>query len=81
MIEKDFVVVCPHCNLFIIIEEIKCAIFRHGIFKKNNKQINPHSTKEECDNYVNNNLIFGCGKPFQLIKIDEEYKTIICDYI
>ena len=81
MTEKDFVVICPHCNLFIIIQEINCAIFRHGIFIKDNKQINSHSTKEECDNYTKNNLIIGCGKPFKIIKTNEEYKTIICDYI
>ena len=81
MSKKDIIVQCPHCNLFIIIEEINCAIFRHGIFIKNNVQINPHSTKQECDNYVDNKLIIGCGKPFKLIKLNEEYTTIICDYI
>jgi len=81
MVNKEFIVNCPHCNLFIIIQEINCAIFRHGIFKKNNIQINPHSTKEECDEYIKNDLIIGCGKPFQLKLVDGMYITNICDYI
>ena len=25
---------CPHCNEYILIEKINCAIFRHGTLKK-----------------------------------------------
>lgn len=42
------VVTYPHCNGFIIINKINCSIFRHAIFKKNGKQINPHATKQMC---------------------------------
>ena len=31
------------------------------------KQIDPHLKKEECDRLKSKNLIYGCGKPFQLI--------------
>jgi len=78
---KNIVVECPHCNLLIEIEEINCAIFRHGVLKKNNKQINPHASKQECDNYIDNNMIIGCGKPFKLELENNAYKAIICDYI
>ena len=61
------VISCPHCKEFIIIEQINCAIFRHGYLKNNQKQIDPHATKELCDYYVRENLIYGCGKPFKLI--------------
>ena len=81
MNKNIIVVTCPHCKLFIEIEEINCAIFRHGVLKNTNKQINPHSSKEDCDRYVKNNMIIGCGKPFKLIHINNEYKTEICDYI
>jgi hypothetical protein len=67
---------------YIIIEKVNCGIFRHGIFKSNGKQIDPHASKEKCDIYINNNKIYGCGKPYKLIKENEEiYKAIICDYI
>lgn len=72
---------CPHCNEYIIIEQINCAIFRHGILKKNLKQIDPHSLKELCDYFVQNNLIYGCGKPFKIVLKNNNYETEICEYI
>jgi hypothetical protein len=74
----NLIINCPHCHEIIIIEQMNCRIFRHGIFKNTLQQINPHSTKIECDNYVNLKLIFGCGKPFM---IDNDNNVIICDYI
>jgi hypothetical protein len=37
--------------------EINCAIFRHGSYKKNLQQMNPHEKKEECDRLAQENLI------------------------
>jgi len=62
----SIIIICPHCNNSVIIEEINCAIFRHGILKSNGQQMNPHTPKIECDNLINNNLIYGCGKPFKI---------------
>lgn len=83
ILEKNIniVVTCPHCNDQILIEQLNCKIFRHGTLKTNNIQINPHSSKEECDYYINNNLIYGCGKPFKIIENNDEFKTEICEYI
>jgi len=81
MSKDPILVTCPHCQLLVEIEKINCSIFRHGIFKINNKQINPHASKEECDNYINNNLIIGCGKPFMVSQNNNEYIAIVCDYI
>jgi hypothetical protein len=68
---------CPHCGQMIEILEINCMIFRCGIMKQTFEQINPHSSKETCDYLKQNDLIFGCGKPFQF-----NGKLItICDYI
>jgi hypothetical protein len=81
-VEKvDVIVECPHCKDCILIEELNCRIFRHGILKHNGVQINPHSPKDLCDHYVKNNMIYGCGKPF-LIKGDAPNLIVeICDYI
>ena len=49
--------------------------------KKNGKQINPHADKELCDYYVRENKIYGCGKPFRIILVDNNFQTEICDYI
>lgn len=81
MSKNIIIVCCPHCNLYVEIEEINCSIFRHAILKKNNKQINPHSSKADCDRYITNNMIIGCGKPFRLILENNDYKAIECDYI
>jgi hypothetical protein len=79
--DEEPILTCPHCNEHIIIEKINCAIFRHGILKTNGKQIDPHSSKELCDYYINNQLIYGCGKPFKIIYINNNLKTEICEYI
>jgi len=76
------ILTCPHCQDSIIIEQLNCRIFRHGVLKENNTQINPHAKKEECDHFIENNLIYGCGKPFRVIdNEDGKYEAIICEYI
>lgn len=77
----DLIIECPHCLQFIIIEKINCGIFRHGIFMDTGKQMDPHADKKTCDKYIKNKKIYGCGKPYQLIKEGETYKVVICDYI
>jgi hypothetical protein len=69
------IIICPHCNISIIVEEVRCGIFRCGIYKDTFKQVDPHLSKEECDKL--GDTIYGCGKPFQ-IKNNEVMK---CDYI
>ena len=54
---NHIVLTCPHCNEFVLIEELNCCIFRHGVFIENDKQIDPHCSKELCDYYVNNKKI------------------------
>jgi hypothetical protein len=58
------IVQCPHCNDPVIIEQLNCRIFRHGIHIHNGQQINPHANQEECTRLAENRLIYGCGKPF-----------------
>ena len=83
----NLVVECPHCKEPILIEQLNCCIFRHGVLKNNEKQIEPHASKELCDYYVKNELIIGCGKPFKVIlnenskNDDDKFIAIICDYI
>jgi len=80
----DIILTCGHCNNNFIIntKEFNCKILRHGIYKSNYQQINPHLPKNECDQLFNNNLIYGCGKPLKIIVNDNnDHETIICDYI
>jgi hypothetical protein len=79
----SIIVNCPNCKdiIYINIKELNCHIFRHGIYKNNYKQINPHLNKIDCDRLFNENLIYGCGKPFKIIIENHKYKSVICDYI
>lgn len=76
-----FIVTCPHCVQSIEVLEVNCRIFRCGILKSNYTQINPHLSKVECDKLVNDDLIFGCGKPFELISDNGLWKPVPCEYI
>ena len=79
---KDIVIICPHCQMSVLIEKLNCRIFRHGTLKHNGQQMNPHANKEECDYVFTNKMINGCGKPFQIIVNEKnEYIAIICEYI
>ena len=79
--KEEPILTCPHCKDYIIIRKINCGIFRHGVLKNNGKQINPHSTKDMCDYYIRENKIYGCGKPFRILFIDNKFDIKICDYI
>ena len=85
------IVKCPHCEEFVLIEKLNCCIFRHGIIIKTGKQMNPHESKEICEELKRKNLIYGCGKPFKIVlkkdsnknenDNEKNYSTEICDYI
>jgi hypothetical protein len=86
-LSSDIIVICPHCEKPVLIEKLNCFIFRHAVLKQTGQQINPHSSKEECDQLAETNQIFGCGKPFKIsikIKLNSneiEYICEACDYI
>ena len=75
------IIKCPHCEEYIIIEQINCGIFRHGTLKTNGKQIEPHACKELCEHYVKYELIYGCGKPFRISIENSIFVCEFCDYI
>jgi len=80
-----FLIECPHCNQSIEVIETNCCIFRCGVYKETFQQINPHLEKNMCDELVKKDLIYGCGKPFQLEKIvvnnEIKYNVRVCEYI
>ena len=86
--DQDYIFECPHCHNYIIVNrrEFNCKIFRHGSMKEEDKsigeQIHPHASKDECDSLSQKNEIYGCGKPFRIIKTaQEEYTVEKCGYI
>jgi hypothetical protein len=76
----ECIIKCPHCSDYIIINKINCGIFRHGIIIKTGKQINPHTNEKICNNYIKKKKIYGCGKPYKVIKEEGIFKALICDY-
>lgn len=81
--ELYFVFSCPHCLGTIIVHnnETRCCIFRHGVFKNNFQQMNPHTSKDDCERFVTNGEIEGCGKPFRFVFSYPDNYVEKCDYI
>jgi hypothetical protein len=79
--DNDLTLVCPNCYGTVIVNKLdtNCCIFRHGIWKSNNTQVDPHATEAVCMNAVKNDLIFGCGRPFRLDL--KTMTTMVCDYL
>ena len=73
---------CPWCKMMISVDlrQLNCKIFRCGIYKDSLRQINPHMPKDECDELVQSQRIYGCSRPFKYIAEDPP-KVIKCDYI
>jgi len=74
---------CPHCSgmIHVLKNEINCGIFRHAYFKSSMAQIPPHTSKEDCKNYLKNDIIYGCGKPFRLSVNYDKIHIEVCEYI
>jgi hypothetical protein len=81
MSEKSFCISCPHCNENILIEQLNCRIFRHGVLKSTNQQINPHGSKQESDKFLAQNAIYGCGQPFKIITENDVHRSEKCEWI
>jgi len=77
----DNIVICPHCKDPIIIVELNCCIFRHGVVKSTGEQMDPHLDQAKCDQLVAKNLIYGCGKPFRIIQNNQRMEAVDCEYI
>jgi hypothetical protein len=80
---NNWIFACPWCNTFIVVAsaDFNCQIFRHGCYKASGEPINPHSTKEQCENFLNSGVVNGCCKPFQIINVADCYYATCCEYI
>jgi hypothetical protein len=82
MYMSNIIIQCPHCNMWVIIEQLNCGIFRHGQYISNWNFVEPHMPKAQCERLLQENKVFGCMKPFRIIKTkDDEWNAEICDYI
>lgn len=81
--EEYIVFECPHClNLILVYKnDFFCGVFIHAQFKHNHQQVNPHLSKSDCEHLFNNNLIYGCSKPFKIVFNNDLYDVVKCGYI
>ena len=83
--DNSYLLYCPHCDFPVQVaaDEVNCLIFRHGVIKSTGAQIPPHSSKKICDELSTKGLIWGCGKPFILVRGShgEVDKVEKCGYI
>lgn len=78
-----YIIACPHCQEYVYVHqrEMNCLIFRHGAYKLGLQPIHPHASKDECDRLVQEGLIYGCGKPFEIVTLPDQQMVVqICDY-
>jgi len=73
---------CPHCHgpTQILNNQVNCRIFRHAVYVSNNIPINPHMSKNQCEELVEKGLVRGCAKPFEFISCNNGYKVQVCEY-
>jgi hypothetical protein len=59
---------CPHCEgiIMVAVNEVNCTIFRHCVSKINLQQVNPHASREQCEELFSKKLVYGCCMPFKL---------------
>lgn len=84
--DNVFIFNCPCCLGTIVVHgsEVNCQIFRHAVLKTTGSQVSPHASKNELDTLLANDLLHGCGGPFQLFKQPggEQWSYAeTCDYI
>ena len=77
--EKYYLLYCPHCSGEIIVmhTEINCEIFRHAVYKKDGKFINPHTPQMQCEQLLSDNKVHGCTKPFSF----DGTTVKVCGYV
>ena len=92
--DQAYVFSCPHClgSVVVHVSEVNCQIFRHAVLKNSgqqqqvnaqvNAQVNPHASKEELEYLVENDLVYGCGRPFRMFQENGVWSYVdVCDYI
>jgi hypothetical protein len=80
--QEEFLVICPQCDAPVWISSIQCQIFRHAAYKINGEQLPPHTAQKTCEDLANAQLIYGCGKPFRIVKNENnENVAVVCGYI
>lgn len=59
---------CPWCagEIIILVNELACRRFVHGVVKATGQAITPHAPAAECQALIAGDLIWGCGRSVEL---------------
>lgn len=60
-------VTCPWCDGLVVVEELRCGIFRHGAFRDTGLQIDPHASQAQIEQWAAEGRLVGCGRPFRVV--------------
>ena len=76
----NFYIECPWCYELIYIEKVKCALFLHAFNTKTNRNMGPHTKRENIEKVRTDNLLKGCGGRFKLIMKNNTITPQACSY-
>lgn len=58
------------------------SLFRHMIYKKNNRQVSPDTSQSVYDDLIKRKHVTGCYKPYMLYKKEDgSVSTMKCSYM
>ena len=82
MEKPHFFVTCPHCLCYVKIydDEVNCKLFVHAAFKRDHKSVDPHASRQQCDEWLASGLVFGCANAFGLRLENGTWQTFARDH-
>lgn len=82
--EDDLVISCAHCKGTIVVnkKDINCKQFVHATYKDNQlKPVNPHASKQQCEELKAKDEVYGCANAFALVQDDDgSWKSVVREY-
>jgi hypothetical protein len=67
---QNIFILCPHCQETIVIDPIACGTTIHGalLTSKGYIQLDPHSSRETCEQHITTPNFKGCGKRILIVE-------------
>lgn len=79
--EDDLFFTCPYedCEGYIVIspKQVNCGVFRHAVIKTTGRAVNPHASREKCEELLKQGKVYGCARPFKLRRIKKSTETFV----
>lgn len=81
--DRMYVFECPHCSHLVQVSkaDLNCRVFRHAVYKKNGRPINPHASEQQCKELVSSGKVHGCAGPFRIVDREARLFAVACEYV